>query len=86
MMQMGDIMAECRKHCEATSGMIDQLNRTIDEAKKSSDPGKMRTALESVQKPLTDMKNHMSMCMSRMDMMLKMHPGGQTDQKNPPKK
>jgi uncharacterized protein YlxW (UPF0749 family) len=56
-MQMGDMMAACREHCQATSNSIDQLSKTIDEAKRSNDPAKMRAALESLQKPLADMKN-----------------------------
>jgi predicted RNase H-like nuclease (RuvC/YqgF family) len=81
-MQMGDMMAACREHCQATSNSIDQLNKTIDEAKRSNDPAKMRAALESVQKPLTDMKNHMSMCMSMMNMMQNMHGGTTEGEKN----
>ena len=81
-MQMGDMMAMCREHCQATSNSIDQLNKTIDKAKRSNDPAKMRAALDSVQKPLADMKNHMSMCMSMMEMMQKMHGGGTADQKD----
>jgi hypothetical protein len=86
-MQMGDMMTACREHCQSTSNSIDQLSRTIDEAKKSNDPAKMRAALESVQKPLADMKNHMSMCMSMMDMMKNMHGGtGEPTNKAPEKK
>jgi uncharacterized protein YlxW (UPF0749 family) len=53
-MQMGDMMTACREHCQSTSNTIDQLNKTIDDAKRSNDPTKMRAALESVQKPLAE--------------------------------
>jgi hypothetical protein len=85
-MQMSDMMAACREHCQATGNTIDQLNKTIDDAKKSNDPAKMRAALESVQKPLAVMKSHMSMCMSMMDMMQKMHGGTSAEPNKSPEK
>jgi plastocyanin domain-containing protein len=68
-MSMQDMMANCREHCQKTSASIDQLLGRIDEAKKSNDPARLRSALDEVQKPLTEMKNHMNMCMSMMSMM-----------------
>jgi hypothetical protein len=82
MSQMGAMMEQCRQHCQATSNTIDQLNKIVDEAKRSNDPAKMRAALESVQKPLADMKNHMSMCMSNMNMMENMRGKMMGEQKN----
>ena len=72
-MSTADMMKNCQEHCQATSRTIDQLARTIDEAKASNDPAKMRAALDQVQKPLADMKGHMNGCMSMMSMMEKMH-------------
>ena len=84
---MGDMMTACREHCQSTNNSIDQLNRTTDEAKKSNDPAKMRAALESAQKPLADMKDHISMCMSMMDMMKNMRGGtGEPTNKSSEKK
>ncbi|MBY0507759.1 MAG: hypothetical protein K2X03_27855 [Bryobacteraceae bacterium] len=71
-MSMGDMMKNCREHCQRTTGMIDQLTKQMDEARQSNDPAKMRSALEGAQKPLAEMKDHMSMCMNMMDMMQKM--------------
>jgi hypothetical protein len=72
-MSMDDMMKGCREHCEQTSASIDELMKTMDEAKQSNDPAKMRAALDQAQKPLADMKQHMNMCMNMMGMMQKMH-------------
>jgi uncharacterized protein YlxW (UPF0749 family) len=72
-MSMDDMMNGCREHCEQTSASIDALMKTMDEAKQSNDPAKMRAALDQAQKPLADMKQHMNMCMNMMGMMQKMH-------------
>ena len=71
-MSMADMMKSCQEHCQSTSKTIDQLTRTIDEARTSNDPAKMRAALDQAQKPLADMKEHMSMCTNMMSMMQKM--------------
>ena len=72
-MSMPDMMKGCQEHCRSTSKTIEQLMRTIDEAKASNDPAKMRAALDRAQKPLAEMKQHMTGCMSMMSMMQKMH-------------
>ena len=72
-MSMDNMMKGCREHCQQTSASIDGLVQTMDEAKQSNDPEKMRAALDQAQKPLAEMKRHMSMCMNMMGMMQKMH-------------
>ncbi len=72
-MSMEDMMKECRKHCEATTNSIDQTMRMMEEARQSNDPAKMRAALDSAQKPLAEMKDHMAMCMQMMDRMRQTH-------------
>jgi hypothetical protein len=72
-MSMDGMMKGCREHCQQTSASIDELMKTMDEAKQSNDPAKMRTALDQAQKPLAEMKQHMNMCMNMMGMMQKMH-------------
>lgn len=72
-MSMDGMTKGCQEHCQQTSASIDQLMKTIDEAKQSNDPAKMRAALDQAQKPLADMKQHMNMCMTMMGMMQKMH-------------
>ncbi|HEY9466426.1 MAG TPA: hypothetical protein VIR54_25190 [Vicinamibacterales bacterium] len=71
-MSMADMMKNCQEHCQTTSKTIDQLTRTIDDAKASNDPAKMRAALDQAQKPLAQMKEHMNGCMNMMSMMQKM--------------
>jgi outer membrane murein-binding lipoprotein Lpp len=72
-MSMGDMMKGCREHCQATAKLIDQLNTSLRDAKASNDVNKMRVAIDQAQKPLTEMKEHMTMCMNMMNMMEKMH-------------
>ena len=83
-MQMGGMMEECQKHCLATSNSIDRLNKMMEDARRSNDPAKMRLALENAQKPLTEMKNHMSSCMSMMKMMGGMQGGAPNNQQKSP--
>lgn len=80
-MSMDDMMKGCREHCQATTKSIDQMTKTMDEAKASNDPAKMRAALDQAAKPLADMKNHMSMCMNMME---KMHGKGGMMAPKPP--
>jgi YHS domain-containing protein len=75
-MSMDDMMAGCRKHCQTTMKSMEQMERTMVDAKASNDPAKMRAALDQAQKPLADMKEHMNMCMNMMNMMQKMHGQG----------
>jgi predicted lipoprotein len=78
-MSMDEMMKECRKHCQETARSIDQTTKTMEEAKQSNDPAKMRAALDQGQKRLAEMKNHMSGCMNMMNMMEKMHGKGQKE-------
>jgi hypothetical protein len=71
-MSMADMMKNCREHCQATSASVDKTLATIKEARQSNDPAEMRAALDQIEKPLTDMTDHMGMCVKMMDMM-KMH-------------
>ena len=54
--------------CARKSDSMDRTLKTIEEARTSNDPAKMRAALEQVQKPLTEMKSHMRMCDHMMGM------------------
>ena len=72
---MGGMMQGCQEHCQKTSASIDRTLQTIEEAKQSNDPARMRAALDQVHKPLAEMKEHMGMCMNMMSMMQKMHGG-----------
>jgi len=54
---------------------LDQTNKTLEGAKQSNDPDKMRAAIHQAQKQLADMKDHMTMCGNMMNMMQKMQGG-----------
>lgn len=79
MMSMDNMMKGCREHCEATTKSIDQMTKTMADARQSNDPAKMRAALDQAQKPLGEMQEHMKMCMNMMTMMQNMQQmmGGQ---------
>ena len=76
MMSMGDMMKGCREHCQMSMKSMDGLAKTVADARASNDSAKMRAALQQVEKPLADMRQHMTMCMNMMSMMEKMHGNG----------
>jgi hypothetical protein len=72
---MAGMMKECRQRCQATQASIDQLSKSLEEARHSNDPAKMRAAIDRAQKPLQEMRDHMAGCMNMMQMMQNMHGG-----------
>src|SRR6266511_807364 len=71
-MSMDEMMKKCSEHHQAMTKSVDQLSKTLEGAKQSNDPGKMRAAIDQTQKHLSEMKEHMSMCGNMMSMMEKM--------------
>ena len=71
-MPMDDTMKDCMKHHQAGMKSMDQLSKTLEDAKQSNDSGKMRTAIDQAQKHLAEMKEQMSKCGKMMSMMEKM--------------
>ena len=71
-MSMDTMMKQCSEHHQAMTKSVDQLSKTLEAAKQSNDPGKMRAAIDQTQKHLSEMKEHMSMCGNMMSMMEKM--------------
>ena len=67
-MPMDDLMKDCMEHHQTGMKSIDQMSKTLEGAKQSNDPGKMRTAIDQAQKQLADMKEHMSKCNKMMGM------------------
>ena len=67
-MSTDNMMNECRQHCQRTRESAANLQKTLEDAKQSNDPAKMRNAIEQAQKPLAEMQNHMNMCMNMMGM------------------
>jgi hypothetical protein len=68
-MNMGDMMKQCRAHCERTTAAINQSRKDIEATQQSNNPAKMRAALAAVDEQLTDMSQHMTMCTNMMGMM-----------------
>jgi hypothetical protein len=69
MQAMSQMMAECQKHQQAMMNSIDQMTKMMQEAKQSSNPTKIRDALDQSQRSLTDMKDRMTMCTGMMQNM-----------------
>jgi Cu+-exporting ATPase len=67
--EQGGMMAECRRHCDATAAKIAKASAAMEEAKASGDTGKMRAALDDGQKSLAEMSEHMTQCRKMMAMM-----------------
>jgi hypothetical protein len=66
------MMKGCMQHHQAAMKSIDQMNTTMETAKQSNDPARMRAAMDQAQKQLAEMKEHMSTCGNMMSMMEKM--------------
>jgi hypothetical protein len=78
-MAMDQMMKDCMQHHQSVTKSIDEMSKTMEGAKQSNDPAKMRSAIDQAQKQLTQMKEHMAMCGNMMGMMEKMQGmGGMT--------
>lgn len=54
-MSMDDMMIACREHCQMPMTSMEDLAKTMTDARASNHPAKMRAALEQAEKPLADM-------------------------------
>lgn len=81
---MNNMMQGCQKNMQTMMQSNDQATKDIEAAKRSSDPVKMRAALDTAEKALNYMKDHMKTCQSMMDMMQHMQGMGgmMSDQDN----
>lgn len=57
-----DLMQECQKHQSEIAALVDQMSKTLAEAREQRDLQSLRTAMEKVQSQLADFQHHMSMC------------------------
>src|SRR5215813_3886855 len=64
MMSMDEMMKERRRRCQETAKSVNHTTKTLEEAEQSNDPARMRAALDQARKSLSEMKNHMDMCMN----------------------
>jgi hypothetical protein len=71
-MSMGGMMDNCQKDCHAASAALDEITRTIAEAKTSNDVSKLHAALDQVQERVSAMSGQMTECRDMMSMMPQM--------------
>lgn len=60
------IITESREHCQETIQLLDQMSKILKGAKKSNDAASMRLALDGLEKPLADMKEHLNMVINKL--------------------
>jgi uncharacterized protein involved in copper resistance len=65
---MDQMMQNCQTNMKNMQHSNNQAKQDIEAAKRSNDPAKMRAALDEAEKALTSMDEHMTMCMSMMNM------------------
>ncbi len=73
------MMKSCQDNMQSMMQSNDKVKATIEDAKKSNDPAKMRAALDDAEKSIDGMNQHMNSCMSMMNMMQGMHGMGMSD-------
>lgn len=75
-MNMHEMMTSCREHCQKTGESLAGLEKTVSDARNSADVAQKNAALDAARSAVADMRGHMSMCMTMMEGMQKMHMGG----------
>lgn len=77
-MSMSAMVDDCQKHCQATSAALDEITKTIAEAKKSSNVSTLHAALDQVQTRVTAIGGQATVCHTTMGTMPNMMsmPGG----------
>ena len=73
------MMKSCQDNMQSMMQSNDKVKATIEDAKKSNDPAKMRAALDDAEKSIDRMNQHMNSCMTMMNMMPGMHGMGMSD-------
>lgn len=63
---MRGMMAECQEHHRAIDAALDKALAAIRDARGSSDPARLRAALDQVESSLTDIEPHVSGCTAMM--------------------
>lgn len=64
-----EYLSKSKREVTAISTGVDALLKTVNEAKASNDPAKMKAALEASSKHLGEMKEHAANCMKHMEHM-----------------
>jgi hypothetical protein len=61
-----DTVQTCRVHGQRTMEFIDQMTRSVQQARATNSPAQQRAALADMQAKLSQMKQHMAICMERL--------------------
>ena len=61
-----DTTRTCRVHGQRTMEFIDQMTADVQRARMTRDPAQTRAALDRMQATLSQMKQHLSICMERL--------------------
>jgi hypothetical protein len=69
---MVSMMQQCRQHQESASASIDEMLKLMEDARQSSDPAKVRQALQNAQNRMRDIRENMSTCTEMMNQMQNM--------------
>lgn len=75
-MSMMDMMGNSKMNCMAASDTLADLQKKVQDALKSDDKAKMKTALQLVENRVSGMQAHMSQCSNMMESMGSMMGGG----------
>jgi hypothetical protein len=80
--KMHGMMQDCHKDMQTVMQSNEQAKKEVEAAKQSNDPTKMRTALDTAEKALAKVNDHMNKCMGMMQDMHGMKTG-QPNASNP---
>lgn len=64
-----ETLRSCQQSCGRSTEYVDALMQALEGARQSNDRDEMRAALAQAQQPLAEIKNHLAMCMDRMQSM-----------------
>ncbi len=64
-----ETLRSCQQSCGRSTEYIDALMQAMETARQSNDRDQMRAALAQAQQPLAEVKNHLAMCMDRLQSM-----------------
>ena len=69
-----EMVQECQKHRSEMTALVEQMSKTLTDARELRNPEEMRAAMEKAQSQLAEMKQHVTMCPMAKDGM--MHDSG----------
>lgn len=57
-----DQMQACQKHRSDSLGALDEAASLLEQAKQSADPQQAKTAIESAESKIAEVRHHLSLC------------------------